>query len=306
MNNSNLKAYLAYAAVCVIWGTTYLAIKIGVTDLPPFLFAGLRWIAGGTILIVFLYLRGYKFPAKEDYIHLFIVGVSLLGFGNGFVVIAEQWLPSGLTSLLITTIPIWVVIVELLLPNTPRINLLVILGIIIGTSGVLLIFGNDLDKIFNGDYFYGILSMVGAVLVWVIGSLWSKYKKVTVKPLMGATFQMLFAGTLQVILGTALGEWSDFIFTHDSFYAFLYLVLVGSLFGYTSFIYAIAHLPVSFVSTYTYINPIIALYLGWLVLNEEVNMVLFIATALILTGVVIVKVGHERVKSKNKIVQANT
>jgi drug/metabolite transporter (DMT)-like permease len=305
MNNQNFKAYLAYIAVCVIWGTTYLAIKIGVTDLPPFLFAGLRWITAGIILIGYLYLRGYNFPVKDDLIHLFIVGISLLGFGNGFVVIAEQWLPSGLTSLLITTIPIWVVIIEMLLPNSPKINFLVVLGIIIGTSGVVLIFWNDLDKIFNSDYFLGILSMFGAVVVWVIGSLWSKYKKVTVKPLMGATFQMLFAGVVQVFLGSLLGEWSEFHFTQDSFYAFAYLVLIGSLFGYTSFIYAIAHLPVSFVSTYTYVNPIIALYLGWLVLNEEINIILFAATALILGGVVIVKMGHERIKAKNKTAQAN-
>jgi drug/metabolite transporter (DMT)-like permease len=135
--------------------------------------------------------------------------------------------------------------------------------------------------------------MFGAVVVWVIGSLWSKYKKVTVKPLMGATFQMLFAGVVQVFLGSLLGEWSEFHFTQDSFYAFAYLVLIGSLFGYTSFIYAIAHLP------------IIALYLGWLVLNEEINIILFAATALILGGVVIVKMGHERIKAKNKTAQAN-
>lgn len=305
MNNPNIKAYLAYAAVCVIWGTTYLAIKIGVTDLPPFLFAGLRWITAGSVLITFLYFRGYKFPVKDDLIHLFIVGISLLGFGNGFVVLAEQWLPSGLTSLLITTIPIWVVIVESILPNTLRINFLVVLGILTGTFGVMLIFWNDIEKIFNGEYIWGILSMFGAVNVWVLGSLWSKYKKVSVKPLMGATVQMLFAGTIQVILGTILGEWSKFTFTTDSFYAFSYLVLVGSFFGYTSFIYAIANLPVSFVSTYTYVNPIIALFLGWLVLNEELNAVIFIATALILSGVIIVKMGHERIKAKSKIAQAD-
>lgn len=257
-----VKAYWAWAAVSIIWGTTFLAIRIAVADLPPMLFAGTRWLIAGTILLVFLRLCGIRFPNLNEFLHLSVVGILLLGVSHGLVVVAEIWIPSGLASLLITTIPFWVVGIEVLLPGDPKFNLHTVLGLLFGITGVLLIFGGELDSLLNPEYFLGILILLAAVFVWAVGSVYSKYKKTDVAPLMGAAAQMLVAGFLQFILGMLLGEYEVFSFTQNSLLAFIYLIIFGSLISYTSYIYALKHLPVSFVTTYAYINPVIALFLG--------------------------------------------
>ncbi len=289
--NTNVKAYLAWLTICVIWGTTYLAIKIGVTDLPPFLFAGFRWLIAGPLFFIFLYIKKYKLPSFQDVKHLAVVGILLLGFGNGLVVVGEQWLPSGLTSLLITTLPFWIVVIESFVPQGPKVNIIVILGLLTGLVGVSVIFSENLTDIWNSSYFPGIISLLMAMVAWGSGTVYSKYNKVSVHPMMGASVQMIIAGILQIILGFSLGEWDKFYFTPESFYAFSYLAIIGSIFGYGSYMYAISHLPISFVSTYTYINPIIALTLGWFVLDEPLSIEILVGAVVIFAGVTLVKRG---------------
>ncbi len=289
--DGNAKAYLAWAAICIIWGTTYLAIKIGVTDLPPFLFAGFRWMIAGPLFFIFLLSKKYKLPTFTDIKHLAVVGTLLLGVGNGLVVIGEQWLPSGLTSLLITTLPFWIVGIESFVPNGPKLNLKIALGLFIGFVGVSVIFSENLTQIWKSDYFPGIVSLLIAMMAWGGGTVYSKYNKVTVHPLMGATIQMMVAGILQTSIGLSIGEWEKFYFTQESLYAFAYLTLIASIFGYGSYMYAVQHLPISFVSTYTYINPVIALFLGWLVLDEVISLQIVLGAAVIFIGVTLVRRG---------------
>ena len=291
MPKENLRAYLAWAAICLIWGTTYLAIRIGVKDFPPALFAGFRWFLAGPILIFILKMRGYKLPEFKDIKHLAVVGLLLLGCGNGLVVFAEQWLPSGIAALLITTMPFWIVGLESFLPEGPKINWKIIVGLVMGLSGVVLIFGVDFSVLFNSDYLTGIIALMFGVFCWSSGTLYSKYKKVSVHPLMGASVQMTIAGTALTLLGLILGEGSRLHFTLNGTLAFIYLLIFGSFIAYGAYIYAVANLPVSFVSTYAYINPVIALFLGWIVLDEDMNINIIIAAVIILTGVYIVKKG---------------
>ena len=294
MAKENFRAYLAWIAVCIIWGTTYLAIRVGVADLPPMLFAGLRWIIAGTIFILYLRIKGVNLPSKKDFIPLAIVGISLLGFGNGLVVVGEQWMNSGLTALLITTVPFWMVGLETLLPQGKKINLLILTGMIAGLAGVSLIFGSHWEELLDPSYLKGILAILGAVVAWSAGSVYSKYKKIGLNPLMGAAVQMLMAGLALTTLGIILGETSRVNFTQDGLLAFSYLTLFGSIFGYGSYIYSIAHLPLSLVSTYAYINPVIALFLGWLILDERLDFVILIAAVIIIMGVLLVKQGSRK------------
>lgn len=298
MKKDNIKAYLAWLAICIIWGTTYLAIRIGVEDLPPLLFAGMRWLIAGPILFTVLRLKKYELPDKKDLIPLAIIGIALLGIGNGLVVFAEQWVPSGLTALLITTVPFWMVGLESISQREFKFNFKIIIGMLLGFIGIGLIFGSDIDKLFDPSYLGGIIGLMIADFGWSAGSVYSKYKKVASHPLMSASIQMTIAGALMTIIGLIIGEGSDLYFTNESIGAFLYLVIIGSLIGYASYIYAIAHLPVSFVSTYAYINPIIALVLGWLILDEEFTVLIIIATVIILLGVGVVKKGSETIKIK--------
>jgi len=287
----NVKAYFAWIAICVIWGTTYLAIKIGVTDLPPMLFAGFRWIPAGIILIILMNLRGHSLPRLKDMKHLAVVGIALIGVANGLVVVAEQWIDSGLTALLLSTLPFWMVGFESLMPKGPKINLYIIAGLVTGIIGVLILFARDLEVLIDVNLLIGALCLLAAVISWSLGSIYSKYVKVAVHPMMGASVQMLVAGVLQTALGFLLGEYSDFHLTYDGLLAMSYLIVFGSIIGFASYIYAIEHLPLSLVSTYAYINPVIALVLGWYFLNEELTIYVLISALLILFGVTLVKKG---------------
>jgi drug/metabolite transporter (DMT)-like permease len=296
MESDNLRAYSAWAAVCIIWGTTYLAIRIGVEHIPPMLFAGLRWIIAGIIFVPFLRIKGKKLPSKKDLVHISVIGISLIGIGNGLVVTGEQFIGSGLAALLITTVPFWVVGMEALIPSGPKINLMIISGLVLGLFGVSLIFSEDISNLFDPSYILGVLCILGAVIAWSFGTVYSKYKKVSVHPLMSAAVQMLVAGTAQTLLGLILGEGTRISLHSNGIISFLYLVLVGSMFGYGSYMYAIQHLPLSLVSTYAYINPVIALFLGWLVLDEKLNLAIISAAIVIILGVIIVKQGAKRQK----------
>jgi len=294
MDKPNIRAYIAWIAICVLWGTTYLFIRIGVESIPPMLFAGFRWVVAGSILITILKISGKQLPKKSDLIHIAIIGIALLGFGNGLVVVGEQYVESGLAALLITTVPFWMVGVESFLPKGPKLNWMTISGLVVGSLGVGLIFGGDLKYIFETKYLIGVLSILGAVVSWSLGSVYSKYKKVSVHPLMSASVQMLIAGSLQIILGSVMGEFSVLHFTQSGIMSFAYLVVFGSIFGYGSYIYAIEHLPLSLVSTYAYVNPIIALVLGWIFLNEQLTVFTIIAAVVIIIGVVLVKIGSNK------------
>jgi len=287
-----LKAYLAWMTICIVWGTTYLAIRIGVTDLPPMLFAGLRWLIAGIIMTILLNLRAYSFPSLKDLKHIAIVGILLLGVANGLVVVAEQWLPSGLTALILSTLPFWVVGFEYLMPNSPKLNVYIISGLLLGAIGVIVIFAKDLNITLDVNFFLGGLCLLGAVVAWSIGSIYWKYKQITVRPLMGASLQMLIAGILQTALGFILGEQNNFQLTQSSTLALAYLIIFGSILGYASYIYSVKNLPLSLVSTYAYVNPIIALLLGWLILDESLTITVFIASGLILVGVALVRKGN--------------
>jgi drug/metabolite transporter (DMT)-like permease len=296
MPKEDLKAFLAWINVCVIWGTTYLVIRIGVQRLPPMLFAGIRWIIAGSIFIVFMKWKGKALPKANEIVHLAIVGLALLGLGNGLVVVSEQWIPSGLTALLLSTVPFGIVGLESLLPKGPKLNLTIITGLIMGLLGVFLIFEGEVKYLLVVENRLGILGIMMAVFFWSLGSIYSKYKKVNVHPLMGASVQMLVAGTAMAIVGISLGELPKINLEMKGFLSLAYLITVGSWVGYGSYIYAIAHLPLSLVATHAYVNPIIALFLGWLILDEELNLQIVIAAVVILVGVSIVRHGSAQRK----------
>ena len=296
MLTENAKAIIAWINVCVIWGTTYLVIRIGVGHMPPMLFAGIRWVIAGAIFITVLKWQGKSLPKASELIHLAVVGLALIGFGNGLVVFAEQWIHSGLAALLVTTVPFFMVGMESLLPKGPKLNATILTGLVMGLVGVGLIFGEDIKYLTDPDNLIGVLALLGAVIFWSIGSLYSKYVKVDVHPLVGASVQMLMAGIVLSVIGISIGELPRLRFEINGLLALAYLVIVGSFIGYTSYIYAIAKLPLSLVSTHAYINPVIALFLGWIVLDEKLDFQTAIAAAVIIAGVFIVKQGTARLK----------
>ena len=302
MQKKNIKAYLAYASVCIFWGTTYLAIRIGVPEVPPFLFAGIRWLAAGLILATYLFLKGNKLPGLKDLLHIAFTGICLIGISNGLLSVAEQWLPSGISSLIITTIPFWIIGMEAVLPSGPKLNLKIFAGLMLGSIGVVLIIGHEWQNLLNKSYAAGIVSLFCSMIAWSFGSVYSKYKKIKVDLFLGVALEMVIAGIVQILVGIILGEGSKFYIDEKGFLSLIYLMIFGSIIGYSAYIYALKHLPLSFVSTYAYVNPVIALLLGWLVLGEEMSWLIVIAAAVIFIGVTIVRSGavqQQKVSLKN-------
>ena len=297
MLTENTKAIIAWLNVCVIWGTTYLVIRIGVGHLPPMLFAGIRWVIAGVVFITVLKWRGKALPKAKEIVHLAVVGLALLGFANGLVVWAEQWIPSGLTALLLTTVPFFMVGLESLLPKGPKLNATILTGLLMGLAGVCLIFWEDIKYLSHSDNLIGVFALLGAVFFWSLGSLYSKYVKVDVHPLIGASVQMLVAGIFLSMIGISIGELPRLSFEINGLLSLAYLIVIGSFVGYASYIYALAKLPLSLVSTFAYINPVIALFLGWVILDEKLNFQIAIAAAVIIAGVFLVKHGATRLKN---------
>jgi drug/metabolite transporter (DMT)-like permease len=284
-------AYCALAAVFFFWGTTYLAIRVGLETLPPTLFAGIRFVTAGAILLAFLrLLRGERLPAGRDWLHQALVGLMLLGVGNGLVVWAEVWIPSGMAALLIATSPFWVAGFEKLRTDGERLSLRALAGMLIGFAGLLLLVAPDIFGASLGfNYLLGMIAIQIACASWSGGSVYAKHHQARTAPLMGAAVQMLFAGLALTLLGTLFGEWRALHFSPRSLSALVYLILFGSIVAYGSYTYAVQKLPLSIVSTYSYVNPVIAVLLGWMVLAEPLGWRMIAAMSIILGGVALVK-----------------
>ena len=289
---------LAYLAVCIIWGSTYLAIRIGVSDFPPVLFAGLRFLIAGSLVLLFAYFKGYKFPDDFNGVkRQSIVGLFLLMGGNGIVVWAEQWVYSGATALIMAIGPIFNALLELILPKSPRIGLKGWIGLLIGFSGValLVLTGSEAEIV---DASGGLLVLLAAFL-WSMGSVYSKTFKASGSIVANIGIQMLSGGIGLTIVGLLLGEASNLHLTGRGVGALAYLIFIGSILGYSSYIYLLQKWPASKAGTYAYINPVVGVFLGAIILNEPVSPYVLVSAIIILGGVFLVQLS----KKSNKQVQ---
>jgi len=246
-------------------------------------------MVAGTIFLLYLKWRGFALPGRDEFPNLAVVGIALLVMANGLVVWSEQWVPSGLTALLVATLPFWMAGYETLLPGGGRLGVRKVLGISIGFAGLIILFAPELKTSFDAAYFKGVLGLLFAPCCWAGGSIYSKYRPTRCHPLMAATFQMLIAGATLILIGTVFGEFGRFVLDTRGTAALVYLILFGSIIGYGAFIYSLAKLPATKHSMYAYVNPVIAVILGWLILDERLDWGVAVATALVLTGVVLVK-----------------
>jgi drug/metabolite transporter (DMT)-like permease len=284
-------AYGAWAAVCFFWGTTYLAISVGLESFPPTLFAGLRFIVAGVVLFfVMSRQRNARLPLGREWFDLGVVGLMLLGVGNGAVVWAEQWVPSGMAALLVATSPFWAAVLARLEGDGERVGLRGLLGMAVGFGGLAMLVGPQLfGAELNGKYLLGVVIIQVGCFFWQAGSLYAKRRPTGVSPLMASSVQMLWAGLILTLAGTLIGEWGAMRFSGRSAGALMYLVVFGSIVAYSAYMYAIQKLPLPLISTYSYVNPIVALVLGWLVLSEPLGWREGGAALVILLGVALVK-----------------
>lgn len=297
----NFKPLAAWAAVCFFWGTTYLAIRVGLETLPPVLFAGLRFLTAGVLLFTIVRVwTGARLPKGREWFDQAVVGLALLGIGNGLVVYAEQWVASGPAALMVASSPFWVMGLERFLREGERLTARALAGLVIGFGGLALLVAPNLYGTGPGaSYLWGMIALQAACASWSVGSVYAKHHPTGVAPLMGASVQMLIAGAALTIIGTIFGEWRGLHFSGRSLGAFAYLIVFGSIIAYGSYTYAVHKLPLSLVSTYSYINPVIAVLLGWVVLSEQMSWRVMAAMLIILCGVAMVKSGRRRLHRKS-------
>ena len=306
--SASRRAYFAFITTCIVWGTTYLAIRIALETLPPMLMAAARWIVAGTVLAAALALRGETLPGPREWPVLTVLGILLLGFGNGAVVWAEQTVPSGLTAVLVATVPFWMVGIEACARrgaggagsagsndggghDAPGVR--TVAGLIIGFSGIVLLVLPELRVDGGRGFLIGVLSTQLACLGWAIGSSYARRRgrthAISENVLATAAFEMLFGGIALLVAGLMLGEWSRVAFTTRSALALAHLIVFGSIAGFTAYAYALKHLPVATVSLYAYINPLIAVVLGVLLLHEPFSARMGVAAGVVLSGMALVR-----------------
>jgi drug/metabolite transporter (DMT)-like permease len=284
-------AYLAWSAVCVIWGTTYLGIRICLETMPPLVMGGLRWTLAGTALLVFLLARGASLPPMNRWGYLALLAFLLIVLGNGGVVWAEQWVPSGLTAVIVATSPFWMVGLDAIMPNGEGLTGRRVAGLLVGFAGVGLLVWPELTLPGGGgrEFALGLVALQVACFGWSLGSAYSKRHGRSDNAFTTATFEMIFGGLMLLAAATVRGEWQALSFNTRTTLSFAYLATIGSIGGFVAYLYALKHLPVSTVSLYAYINPVIAVLLGVIVLNEPFDSRVVVSAALVLVGVSIVR-----------------
>lgn len=292
-------AYLAWLAVCLIWGTTYLAIRVALETIPPALVGGLRYTAAGAVLAVLLRARGERMPGVAHWRGLALLGFLMIALGNGGVIWAEQWVPSGIAAVVVAASPFWMTGLEATLPGGERITAQWIAGLLLGFAGILMLVwpeltaGGELGRQFG----FGVVALQVACIGWALGSSYSRRHARGENVLGASALQMIFGGAIMLVAATLRREWHDVSFTWRTGAAELYLIVFGSLVGYSAYVYALKHLPVSTVSLYAYVNPVIAVILGTLLLGEPFGWRVLIASAVVFAGVAVVRFRGRRLPS---------
>jgi drug/metabolite transporter (DMT)-like permease len=284
-------AYLAWLAVCLIWGTTYLGIRVCLETMPPALMGGFRWTIAGTLLALYVAWRGGPLPSRSSWGRIAVLGFLLLGLGNGGVVVAEQWVSSGLAAVLVATSPFWMAAVEAALPDGDRLRLPTVIGLTVGFAGIVILVWPSLGSggLGDGHLIAGVVAAQVASLGWSLGSAYSRRQRGSESVLGTTAYQMLAGGLMMLAAGTVRGEWAQLAITPRTAGALGYLSTLGAIGGFVAYTYALRHLPVSFVSLYAYINPVIAVALGVVLLGERFDSRMALAAVLVFAGVAVVR-----------------
>ncbi|MCU1227369.1 MAG: DMT(drug/metabolite transporter) superfamily permease [Acidobacteria bacterium] len=290
MKSDRALAYVAFATVCFVWGTTYLAIRVAIETIPPLLLTGLRFTIAGLVLWAIGAMRGERLPRQPRiWLHAVIAGVLLICIGNFAVVWAEQWVPSGMAALLVATAPFWAALIELF-RGQEKVGLQRGIGMLIGFVGVaLLVTPRGPDGAWDVHFLLGAAAIQIGCLAWQYGSIHGKHELKSISPLMSSTLQMLAGGIILDVAGLAAGELPRFHVNTRTLFALIYLTIFGSIIAYSAYIYALSKLRATNVSLYAYVNPVVAVILGWMILNEQLTPMSFVAMIVILGGVALVQ-----------------
>ena len=281
----------AFAAVYIVWGSTYLAIKYAVETMPPFLMAGARFLISGAILFFWTRRRGSPTPTTRQWRDATIAGVLMLCFGNGAVAWAEQRVPSGLAALLVAVVPLWMVLVDWARPHGVRPRPIILVGVLVGFVGMILLVGRGKDHAAGSADMIAALVLAAASLAWACGSVFNQHGDRPTSAAMSTGIQMIGGSAGLVLFGLGRGELAHVHLSQisaASWIGWTYLVTFGSLVGFTAYIYLLQAVSPAKASTYAYVNPLVAVFLGWAIAGEPVTIRTLAAAAVILAGVAMI------------------
>jgi len=289
--------WIAIISVYVVWGSTYLAIRYAVQTMPPFLMAGARFLISGSLLYIVRRVLGDPPPTPREWRSASIIGILLLVGGNGGVVWAEQWVVSGVAALLVATAPLWMILIDTLHPHGLKYNYWVFLGVLLGFAGIFTLI-HPFQSMGQGDIdLIGAAVLIFASLLWSIGSLYSRHAKLPSSPLLGTGMEMLAGSGGLLLLGILTGELKQLSLTSiskESWLGLVYLIVFGSLIGFTAYTWLLRSAPTPLVSTYAYVNPIVAIFLGYFIAEEPLTLRILIATALVVGSVAFITIAQQR------------
>ncbi len=299
------KAYLALIFICIVWGTTYLAIRLGVRHYPAFLFAGIRQLAAGIILVpIALYMNRQKDLSRANILRQMLMGFLMLTVGNGGVTWAEQYIPSGIAALLCSMMPIFAVLFNLGFSRKEHFNMVIGSGMLLGVGGTALIFRNNISDLANPQYLAGMLCVLLATSSWALGSALSKRVINAINPLFNAGLQLAFGGIFMLIGSPLIDDYSHLdAWNTEGLLSLIYLITFGSVAAYAAYMYSLKVLPVGIATIYAYINPLIAVVAGYLFLDEPLNMYIALAFVAIVASVYIVNLGYKKAKTTIQTVE---
>ena len=290
------KIWIALLAVYLVWGSTYLGIRFAVETIPPFLHAGVRFLISGVLLFGWRRLAGDPAPTRRHWISAFVIGSLLLVGGNGLISLAETNMPSGVAALIVATIPMFMVLVEALRPGGIRPTFWQVVGLLVGFAGVALLIG---PAEFGGSREFSLVSggiAVFAAFLWSLGSIYSRNAHLPASTLLFTGMEMLMGSIGLFIVSALKGEFVSFqlaAVSTRSLLGLLYLISFGSLIGFTSYAFLLRNAPFSMVSTYAYVNPIVAVFLGSIFAHETLNSRILTAALVIVGSVFLVNLARK-------------
>ncbi len=283
----------AFTAIYLIWGSTYLGIRVAIETMPPFLMAAVRFLIAGTLLFVFLKLRGAAWPTARQWRANAIIGTFLLFGGNGAVVWAEQHVPSGLTALLIGASPLFIVLTEWTWPGGTRPRTATIAALLLGFVGVTWLAAPWETPCHGGLHLGGVAAILLGCVSWSLGLIYSRHAQHGADSFVASALQMLGGGGALLLAAISHGDFAALqlsTITPRAWAAFCYLIVMGSLVGFSTFVWLMKHSTPARVSTYAYVNPVVAVFLGWLFLDEPIGPRTLVASAITITAVAIITV----------------
>ena len=298
------RAYIALGVVSFFWGTTYIASRIGAQHMPGLFVSGVRQFSSGLILVSFFLAKGYSLPGWNALKRISLQGILLLCVANGLLTWSLEYISSGLAAIIAALVPLFITIFTILLSRCAKITRWMVIGMIVGFGGVLTIFYDYLGQLQNKSFLFGVVLALVSTLTWSFGTVYTSKQKLSVDILFNVGLQMLIAGFVMLIICGLTGKYVNLADTgHASWFALIYLVFFGSLLAYSAYVFAISKLPPAQVSIYAYINPIVAVGLGWLLLQEKMNVNMIFGTAITLAGVWLVNREFKKLKNVKSLTE---